>query len=431
MARSAPTSEDLGGFFCPPNPLRSYHVDEEAPRGDLADRGEKVIRDATHRVRSLHHTLDLAEAIEERVGISRLADITGLDTLGLPVWNTFRPLAEEHNLTVTTGKGITEDAAKASAYLEAVERYCGERQNRHGPRLPFSALAQRATTLHPTRLVLSRMSGWTSNTELEWWPTFSLTTGQTVWVPAAAVLSPYRVPPHLIAAHSDGLASGNSLAEATLHGLYELIERDATAFNETLLTGTRVIVDSLPDDAARLVEQVERERVLVGVFYLQSPTGVHVFSAIFDDVESRDGLLINSGWGCHLDPRVAVLRAITEAAQSRLCMIAGNREDLTKHGSRRDRYRTARAAAGPWLDQPERFDFRTLDDLSSATTHADLHFVVGALARAGLQTVLVADLSFDDLPFAVARTIVPGVEFFHEERDRLGARLARAIAGAA
>jgi ribosomal protein S12 methylthiotransferase accessory factor len=248
-----------------------------------------------------------------------------------------------------------------------------------------------------------------------------------VWVPAAAVLTPYTGQPRLIGSYADGLASGNCLTEAVLHGLYELIERDATAFNEPLYQGTRVFPETLPDHLLACVRRVEAQNVDVALFYLASDTGIPVFLALLDDRLTGDGLLLNGGFGCHLSPEVAAARALTEAVQSRLCVIAGSREDLTRQGGRRDRYRALRSKILPWFEMNPTLHIAAIADRSSPDVGHDLLFVLARLDAAGLPTVLVADLSLPELPFSVTRAIVPGVEFFHEEPDRLGPRLARVL----
>src|SRR5207248_2622263 len=134
---------------------------------------------------------------------------------------------------------------------------------------------------------------------------------QIVLVSAAAVFTPYHRSPRLMASHSDGLAAGNCRAEAVLHGLYELVERDCTAFGEALGTGRRIELLSLPEPARRLVGTLDEVGIATYVYVFTSNVGIPTFYAIIDDQRSGDGLLINGGAGCHLDPAVAVGRALT------------------------------------------------------------------------------------------------------------------------
>ena len=55
----------------------------------------------THRIPTLEETCALAWSCRAAAGVSLVADITGLDYVGMPVVNTVRPFAERGNLTVT------------------------------------------------------------------------------------------------------------------------------------------------------------------------------------------------------------------------------------------------------------------------------------------------------------------------------------------
>src|SRR5262245_57519234 len=78
------------------------------------------------------------------VGITRLADVTGLDRLGVPVVLAVRPLGR--SLAVSQGKGLTREQAAVSAILEAMELHHAERH-----RLPLRY--GRDDELAPLRLV--------------------------------------------------------------------------------------------------------------------------------------------------------------------------------------------------------------------------------------------------------------------------------------
>ena len=59
-----------------------------------------------------------------RMGITRVANVTGLDRVGVPVVTAVRPNAR--SLAVSQGKGLTLAAAKVSAIMEAAELYHAE-----------------------------------------------------------------------------------------------------------------------------------------------------------------------------------------------------------------------------------------------------------------------------------------------------------------
>jgi len=131
----------------------------------------KVTRSAGHRVRSVSDTVRIAESRLRPLGITRIADITGLDVLGIPVYNSVRPTAADGNLTVTSGKGMTSLAARTSAIMEAIERYYGEPQGRSGITCSLNELRQRGQlALDPRQLILERDVKCSSETPIEWVP---------------------------------------------------------------------------------------------------------------------------------------------------------------------------------------------------------------------------------------------------------------------
>ncbi|MGW5332360.1 YcaO-like family protein [Streptomyces bauhiniae] len=390
----------------------------------------KAVRAGTHRLRTPEETIALATPFLATAGVSRIADITGLDHLGVPVFNSTRPDAAEHNLTVTCGKGITREAARASAMMEAIERYCGEQGDRHGFHGTIAEATQLSSVLHPTRLVLVRGHEWSEDVPLEWWPTHNLVDDRIVLVPAAAVFTPYKRRPRLIGGHSDGLAAGNSPLEATVHALYELVERDCTAFGETLRDAVRIDLTGLSGVARDVRDRLLSAGVEAHLFAFRNEIGIPTFYSILDDRVSRDPALITAGAGCHLDPHVGISRALTEAVQSRLSVISGGREDLARMASRRPpTYEEARRLLDPWTALPDTARPEDFEDLSSDTLEGDLDTLLDRVRRVSPGAVLVTELSRMEMPLSVCRVIVPGLEFFHEERDRIGPRLAVRLMG--
>src|SRR5262249_21130293 len=61
----------------------------------------------------------------DRLGITRIGNITGLDRVGIPVMQAIRPLSLSNS--VAQGKGATPEAAAVSAILEAAECFFAER----------------------------------------------------------------------------------------------------------------------------------------------------------------------------------------------------------------------------------------------------------------------------------------------------------------
>src|ERR1043165_6629990 len=82
------------------------------------------LRDGTHRASTLDATWRRFSPLAKRAGITRIADITGLDTLGIPVFTAIRPMGT--SLSTQQGKGVTVDAGRLSALMESLETYSAE-----------------------------------------------------------------------------------------------------------------------------------------------------------------------------------------------------------------------------------------------------------------------------------------------------------------
>jgi ribosomal protein S12 methylthiotransferase accessory factor YcaO len=121
------------------------------------------------RSRTLDEVEWLAGALLERVGVTRICDITDLDVIGIPVFNSIRPKAARGLNTVTSGKGITTQGARVSAMMEAIERRYCEPDGRPGPPRPYDIARHEAPTLDPRRIVARRGHNWTPETPMTWW----------------------------------------------------------------------------------------------------------------------------------------------------------------------------------------------------------------------------------------------------------------------
>ena len=137
--------------------------------------------------------------------------------------------------------------------------------------------------------------------------------------------------PPLFVLSSNGLASGNTEAEAVLHGLYEVVERDSLTRAESVVP-RRLELTSVTGPARDLLDRLAAAEVDVRVEVLPSPTGLACFRAT---IWSEAFPVRFAGAGAHLDREVALCRALTEAAQSRVTEIAGARDDLTAGAYRR------------------------------------------------------------------------------------------------
>jgi ribosomal protein S12 methylthiotransferase accessory factor len=378
---------------------------------DRAYTARKRLIDGTHRAAPLATTLARARRIARKVGVTRLADVTGLDTLGIPVVSAIRP--DGRSLSTSQGKGATRDAAIASALMESIEGWHAERvalprvRGTHAQLRARGAVDPRA--LPRARGRLDRDARWT------WVPAWDLSRGRAALVPLEAVTLDCRfeTPPALDVS-SNGLASGNHLLEAIAHGLCEVIERDAEARWRRARGRRHVDLATVDDPVARdLIDRCARAGAAVGVWDLTSDVGVPVYGCalvVDPDEPAWRALGVYWGFGCHLDPSIALVRALTEAAQTRATYVAGSRDDFfpfdyaraTDEELARVVWHDLHDRRGPWLD------LRRVPRRATPTFEGDLEVLLGLLDDAGARSVLVADLTRAELGVPVVKVIVPG-----------------------
>jgi len=385
----------------------------------------KVVVDGTHRVRELTDTLDLLTASLDQIGVTRVGVITGLDVIGVPVVMVMRP--NGRSLSVSQGKGITLEAAKVSGIMEAVEAWHAE-----NVLLPLriatrNELAQVAHVSDPERLPRRTHSRYHDDLSILWVEGRDLMSGDARFVPYELVHLDYRVPgpqgTGCFAATGSGLAAGNHLLEAVTHSLSELVERDAiTLFRHRApddRSARRIDLETVDNPICRsLLDRFEAADVLVAVWDLTSDIACPVFQAtIIDRSPDRSRRLpAAAGFGCHVNRGVALSRALTEAAQSRLTLIAGSRDDAppSLYLEFREPSAIERQLAGI-ADQPTPRSFTDTPTADHPTLDADVAHLLDALQDVGLTEAIMVDLTRPELEIPVVRMIVPGLEGYAEK----------------
>jgi ribosomal protein S12 methylthiotransferase accessory factor len=367
----------------------------------------------THRTRRPAETWRLAGKLFGRCGISRVADVTGLDVLGIPTWVAVRPLAS--TLSVSQGKGATHVQAKVSASMEAIELWYAE----NAPTLERGPRAARAAELALpydfAGLQRAARSLVTEATPLAWVPAGIIGQDRTALVPEACVtissMASAQWSPPLLRVSSNGLASGNCAEEAALHALFELVERDSTADLGRRPAEDRDYVDPSTVDDPGCAELIGRIREAGVWLELVDNTRDPGFPCYVAYLWSPEDPSVYSGSGCHSDPGVALSRAITEAAQSRLTVINGTRDDVRGSLYRSHRWDTTAPVTPPdrvrgWHEATAR-----VAGSASAGPGEKLRATAGLVSRRTGQPVLSVALSAPDEPLAVVRVIAPGLRF--------------------
>jgi ribosomal protein S12 methylthiotransferase accessory factor len=394
-----------------------------------------IVLGSSLRERRPEDTLCYARELAKEVGITRVTDTTRLDRVGIPVFASIRPDAVNGSLCVNAGKGVVATDAMVGAYMESLEfawaeprraigdvalaRFSDLLDGRHPEQSIFSLgpVAGRAVDLGaPIACMVAR----------------DIANDEDVLVPAELVLMPYVdvADTGVFGSTTNGLCSGNSEDEAALHGLFELIERDARSFQHVVDRADRVDLRSTPSVVRQMVEQIEAAGLSICIRVLPNEFGLPAFETMIFDHFSRTRSYLNGGYGAHLSRDIAIVRALTEAVQSRLSGIHGGRDDLA------DPYARERAipldvaatnAANDFASACNRgrlVSYDAVPDVGVVSIEQAFAEVCDRLARIGLKRVCRIRLNPRTSPLAVVRMLVPGLEYMQPHAThRFGPRL--------
>jgi ribosomal protein S12 methylthiotransferase accessory factor len=392
------------------------------------------------------HLSDLKERIEQvrphfaAAGITRVAEVTGLDRIGIPVALAVRP--NSRSLSVAQGKGVLRDEAFISAVMEGLELAAAERLP---DALKWASLAEMTQAGAPvmaldisTRCRLDRLN---RNQTLAWVQGYDLTADCVVNVPWSLVGVDFRPdPPGFHGAFqvsTDGLASGSDFRQAIFHGLCELIERDASALLELMSTaelGKRVIRIGAGDglDALQLEQRIRAAGFDLALLDMTTDIGLPAVTAIVTDSAMANAPQVpryahSAGAACHASRGQAIVKAIAEAAQSRITRITGSRDDLfpeiyqEAEGAERKAIVELLSFIDPKLPPAPP---RPTPDLSGG-----IRAMVAQLQKRGIEQVIAVPLK-NDFGISVVRMIVPGLQTdLTGPRSKLGVRALATLIG--
>jgi putative methanogenesis marker protein 1 len=384
---------------------------------------EKDFFGETRRICSPKDTFERIKSFFPVMGITRIANVTGLDRLGIPVYTACRP--NSRSLSVSQGKGYTHDAAKASAVMESIETYHAETIQSPLKLCSYNELRFSDNVVNVACVSKPKDSVFTANQRLLWVEGVDLFSQQKKWVPYETVHLDYRTPllsgQGCFTSSSNGLSSGNHYHESIIHGLCEVIERDALTLwslkDAEQQMADKIDLGTIDDLRCRdIIGRFMGANIEVGIWDITSSIGIPAFLCrILPNVESdMSGIRPASGMGCHLSKDIALLRAITEAAQSRLTFISGGRDDLkredyTRFLSIEEYYKWHRLIV--CASEPLK-NYRAIKGCEGTTFNSDLNALLGALRSNGILEAIVIDLTKEEFKIPVTRVVVPGLESF-------------------
>jgi ribosomal protein S12 methylthiotransferase accessory factor len=309
--------------------------------------------EGTYRDRLPKETFELVSRdMYEKYGITRLANITGLDSIGVPVYIAIRPNSK--SLSVSQGKGVTHELAKVSAVMEAIEVWYAENMSNLNV-VVQSVYESDSLMVSPALFTTAEYK----NHVFNWVEVTNLIDEKTSLLPQKLFsLDTVDTNHTIFNFSSNGLASGNNLDEAIIHSVCELVERDATskwyekseAEQDQCLLDLKTVHEST---TLCIIEKILQQGLKLFVWDITTFKQISTYyCALVSDSTIPHTLF--TGQGAHVDSNVALNRAITEACQARLTYISGSRDDVF-----------------PQYYQESRIDEAMLQNLSALTPEVD------------------------------------------------------------
>ncbi|OLC22812.1 MAG: hypothetical protein AUH71_05525 [Thaumarchaeota archaeon 13_1_40CM_4_48_7] len=423
----------------------------------------------------IRETLDKVIPIAKSIGITRIADTTHMDRLRIPNYSSVLPGTEDI-IWVYNGKGLTKEHALASVIMESIERYCSLPSSRNHRFIvgTYEELSKKYSVLHPDEVVEAFRFKYRSEMVLDFIQGTELFSNTPILVPAALALYRYgystaslstgtspatndkSINPFL-KTHTIGLASGNVLEEAVCHALCEVIEHDAVSIAELVgsaipYTILRKMVDSLRANGYRIMEipanvyvddnslfpdvdisgldfspinylisRFEKSGVPLLLKDVTSDIGIPTFIATSFEWITHDYAFSAYGQGTHPDARVALIRAITEVAQTRTTNSQGSRDDLKKVKYEENNY-DQNKRNWKFVESKERAKFSKINSHVNEDILDDINLLLSHIKKSGLKKAIIVDLTNPNIGVPVVRALVPGLENFDESKSVMGKR---------
>lgn len=389
------------------------------------------------RVGTLDNIQSRVTDILNKIPVTRVTDVSRLDRSDVPVFAAVTPLAKD--LTTHMGKGLSHQAARVSATMEAVERISAEQVRGTVIRSSLSKLKNaHENCVDPLQFDLPPTTAYRPDQPIDWVEGWDLIRRCAVQVPVDLCISPPREGV-LDQVDTNGLASGASYGEAIRHALLEVIERDAISQHEyfdlygdadhTPPPARRLDNSTVPAKCRDLMQRVLPTGGDITLENLASDIGVAVIGCTLTDpaypTDAGPRLRRFGGWGADTSPQTALDRAITEAHQSRIGTIQGARDwfNLTPKAIRQ----FTRSRHQDKICNGRELAFSSVPDFTTPDLCKDVENLLARLVSIGVAQVIVVDMTRTELAIPVVRVRIPGLAVFTVDRRRTGWRCARHI----
>lgn len=449
-----------------PDIFRSYEREcVLARRGELGyERSAEanhwtLARTLKYSHRGVAHTICPADTLRQAVplltvaGVTRVGEVTHLDRIGIPNFIAVRPRDRGSAISYYNGKGCTRAQARAGAIMEAYERYSGEHYVEPVVCATYDEIRRRGQAVDPREILVPTVQAYRDDLILEWVHGFDVIQREPTFVPLNSVVCPY-IPSGgeaLYFSSTNGLAAGNTRLEALCQALCEVLERDAesvTLAAVSLRASIEEVIramgveapaksavirhrllsdDGMPRRARCLLDRIRRSGLRVYVRDLTCSTRIPTIDCAIAESLPDGTQRVHGGLGTHPDSRVALIRAVTEAAQSRVACIQGGREDLPEIT-----YHMKSANPEENYSNSDVVPFTSVASYQHDCIDDDIREILRAMQEDGLEQAVAVDMTQPELGVAVVRVVVPKAESWatfrlHTGRGVFGPRVAREL----
>ena len=376
-------------------------------------------------------TIQRAERILEKIGITAIYRSDEQGTTRLPIVKLNRALGKArcHRFACLSappptplnrpprevfGKGVSESQCKASAMMEAVERYCGQKfAHSRTVHVPYEKVKD--WSIHPSEFKFPSLPPKCAScpdrergcfqdlnrVSKEWTWGYSLLRKVPVLVPSAVVYYPYISDEAESFMFNDtgGLSSGNTIEEAILHGIAEIVERDALFYDFNLGNLENAHLVNLAQSKSKYIQEcVSCLDPLQSIFIFlianrEMKLEIPSFSA-FVCYKRGNARRYFGGSGTSLNPEIGLLRALTEMEQQKVRQGVIGRLDASTLVTRTD------------LDPENAITLGEVPNRSTGNVKGDIELYLDEFSNIGTD-VIVVDLTHPEIKIPVVRVLVP------------------------
>ena len=355
---------------------------------------------------------------------------------------TLKSFYDNFGKNYTLGKGLTAKQSIVSGMYELIERYSAIKFNKKKIiRASFNNFKNlglpviNPREIYPPRKGDTKKNQYNDDIQIDWTLGWDLTQNSEIYIPTDyTLLFPYgddKNLNHMIESRPNGLAAGNCPEEAILHGIFEVIERDAQAiFTWSQLPMPEIDIDSIFKEKnkslIKALKAIKSSNIRLILKNITSDIGIPTIYA-FGMNKKEEGPIFQWGVGTHLDPTIAITRALTEMIQVRamfkkfnpiLPKEIDNLASLEKYGFHKEALNYLRFFYPDALDSVryifasrDILTYKEIEDHSQKDINKEISLCIKKLSHNDIKKVIIVDLTNVHLKIPAFRVIIPKLEF--------------------